>query len=253
MVLEAYLQHLPEPLDRCIFTYIDRIGLAPVCGQNLTQCADSLVAQTGKLSSLRYQGVGGHDAGSTSVRYYRQVWASGSGLHRKNLRAVEQVSDLFDADDAHPPEGSIVDGVFSRDRSCVRCCRHSALRGLSRLDHDDRFSAGEPSRCAHEFSGVLYRLDEENYAPSLRVDSEVVYQVCEVHVYHVADGNEVAESNIRLRRPVEDGRAECPTLRYKGDPTGLGHLVCKCCVQLCTWTNDTQTVRPDNPEVIVLL
>ncbi len=123
----------------------------------------------------------------------------------EQLGGGEHVLDSLDAHEPGAAEGGVVDGVLAGHRAGVRDGRLGRRGEPPRLVDDDRLAARKRARRRHELARLGDVLDVEEDRVRLRVLAEIVDQVAEVYVEHVAERDDVREADLLRERPVDDG------------------------------------------------
>ena len=133
----------------------------------------------------------------------------------KGIGKIEEFGDGLGPDDPRLLENGVVDGLRTGQGAGVGRGRLGAGPGPARFD--DQYRGGPVAG-----GDLLDRLDElPSLAEFLQVEDddrrvEVVVEVAEqiqlIHVRFVADGDELRETEISVRRKIEDGGAERPAL-----------------------------------------
>ena len=123
------------------------------------------------------------------------------GCRASDLGGAEQLVELADAQHTGAAERGLVGGIGARQRARVRQRRLGAARAAARLDHNDRLGArGAPGR-RHELRRVGDRLHVEQDGAAVRVACQVVEQIAEIDVGHVAQRDDVREADVARRAP----------------------------------------------------
>ncbi len=128
--------------------------------------------------------------------------------------------------------------------------RGRGLGEASGLVGDDGLHAGEGPGGGHELPGVRDGLDIKKDGLGRLVLAEVIDEVAEIDVDHVAGRDEVREAELLLGRPVEDRRAERPGLRDEGDVAGPGHGPGEAGVEGQAGGDDAEAVGAEDPQAI---
>ena len=142
------------------------------------------------------------------------------GCRAQDLGGAEQLVELAHAQHARAPERGFIGGIAARQRARVRLRRLGAGRAAARLDDDDRLGSRGASRGRHELRRVGDRLHVQQDGAALRVAGQVVEQIAEIDVGHIAERDDVGEADVAAARPIDDARDQGSRLREEGDVAG---------------------------------
>ena len=136
---------------------------------------------------------------------------------RQNFRSREHVGQRFHAQHAGPAEGRVIGGIRSGQRARVRHGGLGAGLVASALDHDDRLYAGRAPRRGNELRRIRKRFHVDEDGTAFHVAGEVVEQIAEIHIRHVAQRHDMRKADIPPRRPIDDRGQQRARLRKEGD------------------------------------
>jgi len=232
---------------------VDRVAVRPHGRQVLVELLHGLGRELGELAATCDQRVGGHDARAACVGDDSEAGAFGHLVACDELGAVEDLADLEDACDAGALEGCLVDGVFGGHGTGMGRCGAGGFGEASGLVGHDRLGAREGARCGHEPAGIRDRLDVQDDRLGLLVLAEVVDEIAEVDVEHVADGDEVRESDVLFEGPIEDGSAQSAGLGDERDVPGLGHGIGEGGVDVQMGNEESEAIGADDAHAVEAL
>jgi len=118
--------------------------------------------------------------------------------------------------------------------------------GAARLDDHDRLGDGYLAGGGEEGAGVADGLHIDHDRVGARVVAQVVDQVAPVDIQHRADGDEMAEADVFLQAPVQDGGAQRAALADEANATQAGHPGGEGGVQAADGTHHAQAVGADD-------
>src|SRR5208282_2887714 len=95
---------------------VNRIVMTPVGGQELIEPPQALRGKLGQFSVIRHQRIGGYDSRSARVGHDGKPWPPRAGLFAENLRHVEKVGDIVDAQHARAAESCFQHLVAASER-----------------------------------------------------------------------------------------------------------------------------------------
>jgi hypothetical protein len=203
-ILEQDAQGIAVALARRVPDDVDRIAAAPGGGQRRAQALERRGREFGEMAALVDQRVGGDHPEAAAVARDGETVAFEGHRGRQDLGGVEQLLERAHAQHAGAPERGAIDLVGAGERTGVRCDGSRALGVPASLEHDHRLAPACRARRGHELPGVGRGLHVEQDGGGGGLLREVVEQVAEVEVGHVADRDEVGEADAASRRPVED-------------------------------------------------
>ena len=106
---------------------------------------------------------------------------------RQNLGGLEQLGQIIDPQHSRPAKGRIVGGIRAGQPAGMRGRCLGRRRVPSRLDDDDRLGACRAAGGRQEFRRLGYGLHVEQDGAAARVAGEIVEQIAEIDVGHVAE------------------------------------------------------------------
>ena len=199
---------------------VDRIGVAPGRRQHGIELGDCLSAQRRKPPALLDQPVGRQDAGTAAIGDDGEPVAALRRAAGKRGGGVEQFLDLVDAQHAGAPERRFVDDVGARQRAGMRGGGARAFLGAAAFDHDHRLDPRGPPRRRHELARMRDGLGVDQDRLRRLVEREVIEQIAEIDVGHVAHGDDGREADAARQRPVDHRGRHGAGLREEGDVAG---------------------------------
>ena len=250
MVLEQDRKGVGVAAPRRVADEVDGVAPAPGRRQHRVEAGQRLRRQLGEAAALVDEGVGREDAEPAAVGHDRKAVAGHRRAPRQDLDGVEQLLQRPHAEHAGAPEGGLVDGVGAGERPGVGGGRPRALLVAPGLEDDHRLEAGRRSRRRHELAGVGHRLDVQEDGRGRGVQGQVVEQVAEVDVGHVADRDQVGEADVAGGGPVEDAREDGAGLGDEGELAGLGAEVGEGGVEAAARHHDAKAVRADDAQQV---
>ena len=132
---------------------------------------------------------------------------------RQDLGGFEQFRQIVDPQHSRPAKGRIVGGIRSGQPAGMRSRCLGRRRVPSRLNDDDRLGACRATGGRQEFRRLSDGFHVKQDRAATRVASEVVEQIAEIDVGHVAEGNDVRKADSLLRGPVDHRRHQRTRLR----------------------------------------
>jgi hypothetical protein len=124
----------------------------------------------------------------------------------------------------------------------VRCGCFGCRLGPPGLDDDYRLGAGDVPSGAQELTHVADRLHVQDDALRVGIVAEVIEQVGEIDIGHCTDADKSTETDVLRVGPVEDRRADRPTLAEECDLAGQSHAGGKTRVQTARWALDAKAI-----------
>ena len=199
---------------------VDRIGVAPGRRQNRIELGDRVGSERRQPAAFLDQAVGGQHAGAAAVGDDCQAVAALRRHASQRCGRVEQFLDLVDAQHPGAPEGRFIHDIGSRQRAGMRGRGTRSFFRPSAFDHDHRLDASGTPRSRHEFARVRNRFGINQDRVGRLVEHEVIQEVAEIHVAHVAHRDDGREADPARQRPIEHRCRHRPRLRQERDIAG---------------------------------
>ena len=156
--------------------------------------------------------------------------------------ALKRSPSLSHAQQAGAPEGGLVGGVRAGKRAGVRQRGLGAAGAPAGLDDDDGLGSRRAPGRRHELRRVGDRFHVEQDGAAVDVAGQVVEQIAEVDVGHVAERDHVREADAAPARPVDDGRDQRAGLGQEGEVARQGRAMGEAGVEADARQHETQAV-----------
>ena len=162
----------------------------------------------------------GQNAGAAAVGQDGQPVADDARVPRQDLGGAEQIVELAHAQHAGAPECGLIGRIRARQRPRVRQRGLGAGSAAPRLHDDDRLCPRGPPCRRHELRrvGDGFHVEQDGAARSVR--GEIVQEIAEVGVRHVAQRHDVREADAAPPRPIDDRRDQGTRLGEKRKVAG---------------------------------
>ena len=203
------------------------------------------------MAFVARQIVGGQDAGGTRIAQDGQSVAPRPGLQGQCLGDIKKLGDRIYPDDTRTAKRGIIYRVVSSQAARVgEGCLASFLAPTGFQD-DNRFISGKSAGRAHKATGIHQAFHINEDTGRLRVGTEVIYQVGEIHVHHRTNGDEVAEPHAMGYRPVQDRGEQRAALRDQRQVAGQRHARGKTGIQPLAGQEEAQAVRAEQAHAVL--
>ncbi|MGY4553101.1 hypothetical protein ACVMDO_008530 [Bradyrhizobium sp. USDA 4513] len=224
---------------------VDRIGIGPARRQHLVEPFDGLRRQCRRNAAELGQPVGREDAEPAAIGQDRQSVAARNEAAAKQFGAIEQLTQVVDAQHAGATECGVVDRIGAGQRAGVGRGGLGALRHPSRLDDDDRLQPRRGARRRHELARVLDGFEIDQDRAGVVVEREIIQEVGDVDIELVADRRDAGEAEPPLRRPFDHRRRDRAGLRDQSN-VPVGRLMRgEARIELGARHHDAEAIRPD--------
>jgi hypothetical protein len=245
-VEEHGAERLAVALAGSVADEVDRVRPRPGRRQHRIERGHGLGREGREPAAMLLERVGRQHPGAAAIGEDRQPvprrgLAGGQRRHR-----LEQLAELEDAEHAGAAEGGIVDVVGAGERPGMRQRRLGAGGTAPRLDDDDRLRPRRDAPRRHELPCIADALDIEEDRPRRRIEGEVVEEVAEIDVGHVAEGEDVGEAEAAGGGPVEDGGGDRPGLGDEGEVAGLRRQMHEARVDALRRRDEADAVRTED-------
>ena len=130
-------------------------------------------------------------AGAAAVGEDRKPLAGEPRMPRQDLGGAEEILQVGHAQQACAPERGFVGGIGAGERAGVGQGGPGARCLPAGLDDDHGFGSRGPACRREELPRMRHRLHVEQDGAALRVAGEIVEEVAEVGVSHVAERDDV--------------------------------------------------------------
>ena len=231
---------------------VDRITFRPGWRQRCTERRRCGGRECGKHAVSIGETVRRQHAGAAAVGENSQSFPFQDSRCRNHFGGREQVVQLGHSQDSSAAEGGAVGGVRSGQGSGVgrrRACRTGVA---SRLDGDDGLDASGAARGRHEFRRLCDAFHVHQDRRAFSIAREIVQQIAEIHVGHVAERYDVGEADVTPGRPVDHGGDERARLGEKRKLAGLGGAVCEAGVEPERRQQQADAVGAENAHAVRL-
>lgn len=222
---------------------VDGIGLRPGRRKHAVERLPRRRRQLGEASPEIGQRVGRQHPGAAAIGEDRQTLARERRRLGQDLGGVEQLAQLFDAQEPGAAENGVVGGIRARQRSRMR---HGGPGGRSVapcLQHNHRLRAGGAAGGRQELRRLRQLLHVEQDRAALCIAGEIVEQVAEIDVRHVAQGDDVREADAARARPIDDGGDERARLRQEGEVALERHAMAEAGVEPDLGQDEAEAIR----------
>ena len=227
---------------------VDGIGMRPCRRQERIEPRAQGRGQFGEPAAAIEEIVDGEHADAAAVGQNGEPVARECPHAAERLGRVEKFVDVGDPQEAGTAEGRFIDGIGPGERAGMGGCGLGGAGVAPRFDDDDRLDAGRGARRRHEGLGVADRLDIEENRARRRVEGEIIEEVGEIHVGHVADRDEAGKADLVLMRPGDQGGRDRSRLRHDGEIAGRHRMSGETRIESGARRNDAEAIRTDDAD-----
>ena len=185
---------------------VDRIAVRPGRRQDGVERRSRRLGEAGKPAVVIAEPVRRQDAGAAAVGQNGQPVADDAWMPRQDLGGAEQIVELAHAQHSGSPERSLIGRICSRQRARVRQRGLGAGGAPPCLDDDHRLRPRRAPCGRHELRRVGDGLHVEQNGAACRIGRQIVQEIAEVGVRHVAQRDDVREADVAAARPIDDCR-----------------------------------------------
>ncbi len=190
-IVEHDLKRAFESVRAGVADEVDRIAARPGGRQHAAEPLFRRRAQCRKLATGIEQRVGREHGEPAAVRDDRQPTPGRRAPQRESFRSVEQLLERPDTNNSSAAKCRRILGIGPREPARVRRGRSGTTRVAPTLDDEHRLTARGHARRSHETLGTSNGFDVQHDRRRLSVGGEIVQQIAEIHVGHVAERHDV--------------------------------------------------------------
>ena len=189
-----------EPLRIRIAHDINGIGAGPGGGPEGVERRESGGRELRQLAAEINEIIHSEHADAAPIGENGQPVARERRHPAQRLGRLEQLVDIAHPQQARAAEGGVIDRIRPRHGARMSRRRLGRARVAPGLDDDDRLDPRSRPRRRHEALGVPDGLHIEQDRPRGAIEREPVEQRGEIHIRHVADGDQPGKADAPPRR-----------------------------------------------------
>lgn len=216
--------------------------------QHGVQGGDGFRRQFGQTAVLFDQVVGRQHAEAAAIGDDRQPFAGDTLIARQDFNRVEQLLQGGYPHHAGAPERGVRHRVGAGQRAGMRGGRALTLGEAAGLHHHDRLGPTGLAAGRHELARLCHAFHVEQDRRASVIARQVVEQVADVDVRHVADRHQMREADAARCRPVDDAGQHRARLADESDPPGGNAAAHETGVQSRARHHHAKTVGSDDAQ-----